>query len=105
MGWGQVALDYAALIPGYGELSNAAQAGYHGAATVDAIAHGDTHEAIVHGTETLWNGLNSVPGIHEAMEPVHAAELGYDAAAASSGNGEHSLIHDAGEGIAHFFGY
>lgn len=76
---GQTALDVVNLIPGYGEVASGVQAGYHGLHALNDLANGNTEGAAAQGMSTLWYGANAIPGVHEALEPFHVGELGYDA--------------------------
>ncbi len=100
---GQTVLDAVNLVPAYGEAVSGAQAVYHGAHAVSDLMGGNYQGAMQQGGSALWNGINAIPGVHEALEPVHVAELMYDAGAngmniggALAGGGAHPFQSRAG---------
>ena len=78
---GQTALDVVNLIPAYGEVASGVQGVYHAGHALNDYMHGDKEAASAQGMSALWYGANAIPGVHEALEPLHVAELGYDAVA------------------------
>jgi hypothetical protein len=83
-GEGQDRLDYWSTFPLLGEGCSAAQALYHGAHAVHDLSKGDYRGATEQAYETAYDGVNAIPAVHEANEPSHVTELGYDVAADKS---------------------
>jgi hypothetical protein len=81
---GQVGLDILGMVPGVGEVASGAQALYHGAHAAHDLAEGNRDEAAAQGIETMWNGVNTIPVVHEVMEPAHGVELAGDTMATMS---------------------